>query len=281
MEKYIEKQVEEKEFIDRLHQKAERILSEYAISMDDFIYEKEIIEKDKTLVNTLKAKFKKDAPNEEKEAKVLADILEAIILEESESSNWLGQNASTIKVSEYDDYVNHIDTIIEFEDAETASHTALGIDATYSTSIKEKFDRIKEEIKNGVLAEAKYFSSSSIKGMHIQIPRLIIGAEVKTIKELGELWLDKDSRVEGRKKEVKKALENHPAQFQILRQMLLEAEVFEKYAQKVNQQKIAETYARLKKLVQKIYDNKNPNQNDKGDYDNMIDIIKNNLKSFE
>jgi len=204
MEKYIEKQVEEKEFIDRLHQKAERILSEYAISMDDFIYEKEIIEKDKTLVNTLKAKFKKDAPNEEKEAKVLADILEAIILEESESSNWLGQNASTIKVSEYDDYVNHIDTIIEFEDAETASHTALGIDATYSTSIKEKFDRIKEEIKNGVLAEAKYFSSSSIKGMHIQIPRLIIGAEVKTIKELGELWLDKDSRVEGRKKEVKK-----------------------------------------------------------------------------
>jgi len=87
--------------------------------------------------------------------------------------------------------------------------------------------------------------------------------------------------VEGRKKEVKKALENHPAQFQILRQMLLEAEVFEKYAQKVNQQKIAETYARLKKLVQKIYDNKNPNQNDKGDYDNMIDIIKNNLKSFE
>lgn len=117
--------------------------------------------------------------------------------------------------------------------------------------------------------------------MYLQVPRLVVGADVKTIKKLGELWLNKDSKAEGIKREAKRALENHPAQFQLLKQMILEAEAFEKYAQKINHPKIAELYADLKKLIQKIYDSKNPKQNDRGDYDNVIDIIKSNLKSFE
>lgn len=282
MEKIFAKKVESVDFIAKLRQKAENTLKEYAISMDDFTdYGKDNIEKDKATVERLKIRFQTEATEKEKEAKILADILEAIILEESESSNWFGQNSSTTKVSDYDDYINHIDTIVEFTEEESASHMALGIDATFSTDIKAKFDRIKEEIEKGSLAEAKYFSSSFIKGRHIQIPRIVIGADVKTIKELGELWLDKESRAEGRKREVKKELENHPVQFQLLKQILLQTETFEKYAQTVNQPQISDIYARLKKMVQKIYAGKDPKKNDKGDYDNMMDTIKMNLESFK
>lgn len=281
MEKYIEKQIEGEDFIDKLRQKAEKTLSEYAISMDDFNYKD--LEEDKAAVERMKAGYQRNDSDEEKEAKVLADILEAIILEESESSNWFGQSASTIKTSDYDDYINHIDTIIEFEKEESIKPDciALGIDATFSTNINKKFDIIKKEMESGTLAQIKYFSSSRAKGIYLQVPRLVVGADVKTIKKLGELWLDKDSNAEGAKREAKRALENHPAQFQLLKQMILEAGAFEKYAQKINRPEIAELYAGLKKLIQKIYDDKNPKQNDKGDYDNMIDIIKSNLKSFE
>lgn len=282
MEKIFAKKVESVDFMAKLQHKAESTLKEYAISMDDFTdYGKENIERDKATVEKLKTKFQVEATEKEKEAKILADILEAIILEESETSNWFGQNSSTTKVSDYDDYINHIDTIVEFTEEESANHMALGIDATFSTDIKRKFDRIKEEIEKGSLAEAKYFSSSFIKGRHIQIPRIVVGADVKTIKELGELWLEKESKAEGRKREVKKELENHPVQFQLLKQMLLQAETFEEYAQTVNQPQVADIYARLKKMIQKIYVGKNPKQNDKGDYDNMIDAIRMNLGSFK
>lgn len=280
MEKYFENQIEQKEFIGKLHERAKKIMGENVIPMDDFInpYGKENVEKDKDIAEKLKIKFQENAPDEKKEAKVLADILEAIILEESELSNWFGENTSTIKTSDYDDYVNHVDAVIEFEGDKIPVYTALGIDMTYSTDIKEKFDYIKKEIENGILAEVKYFSSSFIKGIHTQIPRLIIGADVKTINELGELWLDKNSKIEGRKKEVKEALENHSIQFQFLNQMILEAEFFEKYAQKANKPEIAEIYARLKNLILSVYNDKVSKQKDEGVYDKMFDVIKDNLK---
>lgn len=280
MEKYIEKQIEQKEFIEKLHERAKKIMSENIIPMDDFVnlYGKENVEKDKNIVEKLKIKFQENAPDEKKEAKILADILEAIILEESELSNWFGENTSTIKTSDYDDYVNHVDAVVKFEGDKIPVHTALGIDMTYSTNIKEKFDYIKKEIENGILAEVKYFSSSFIKGIHMQIPRLIIGADVKTIKELGELWLDKESKIEGRKKEVKEALGKHSIQFQFLKQMILEAEFFEKYAEKIGKPEITEIYARLKKLILSVYNNKVSKQKDAGVYDKIFNVIKENLK---
>ncbi|MBI3634073.1 MAG: hypothetical protein HY228_00455 [Candidatus Yonathbacteria bacterium] len=282
METIFERQSGEREFISKLNEKAKKSLKEYSIKMDDFAdYGEENIKKDKELVVHLKQKHKKENSSEEKEAKILADILEAIILEESELSNWLGENTSTIKASDYDDYVNGIDAIIEFEEETTTNHAALGIDATFSKDIHKKFNRIKKEIEDGVLAEAKYFSSSFIKGRHKQIPRLVIGADVKTIKELGELWLDKDSKTEGRKREVKKALEDHPLQFQILKQMILEAETFKEYAKKIGQVEIAGIYERLGNIIKNIYDNKKKQQTDTGLYDDMFGNIKDNLKSFE
>ena len=281
METNFEKQSVDREFIKKLNEKAKKSLKEYSISMDDFIdYGEENIKKDNELIARLKEKHQKENSSEEKGAKILADILEAIILEESELSNWLGENTSTIKASDYDDYVNGIDAIIEFEEETTTNHVALGIDATFSKDIHKKFDRIKKEIEDGVLAEAKYFSSSFIKGRHKQIPRLVIGADVKTIKELGELWLDKDSQTEGRKGEVKKALEKHPMQFQILKQMIIEAEAFKHYSEKIKQTEIAGIYEKLGNIIKKIYDRKRQQQKDAGIYDDMFGIIKDNLKSF-
>ena len=53
-------------------------------------------------------------PPEQQRVIKLAKIIEAIIFEHGEKSNWFGESATTMQTSRYDDIVNHLDTIIQF-----------------------------------------------------------------------------------------------------------------------------------------------------------------------
>ncbi len=82
--------------------------------------------------------------------------------------------------------------------------------------LKKKFNCIKKEIEEGKLARIKYFVSEhmNIRGELKKVPRLVIGADRETVKELGELWINRDN----------KALEKHPIQFTLLKEILLQCE---------------------------------------------------------
>lgn len=87
-------------------------------------------------------------------------IAEAILSEQMELSNWLGQEALTIIPSEFDDSINGVDVAVEFEREEGFKHLALGLDMTSSAKeIRRKLFEARKHIVEGDLTQMKYFLS--------------------------------------------------------------------------------------------------------------------------
>lgn len=271
-----EQEIIEQMTIDKIYEKAKKLFKKYKIELNEFkdLYGNDTIKKDEGYVKNLKKEFVKKNSPEQEEINKLATIFEAILYEHSELSNWLGENASTIKTSSFDDIANGVDSVVEFNEEEgSSSHLGLAIDATFSNDIRKKIQRIKKEIEQGELAKIKYFKSEKkgFRGELSQIPRVIIGANVQTIKELGELWIENEN----------KKLGKHTIQFQILDQILIQLETFEKYANKVNQPEIAEIYNKAHKLILEIYEKKEELIDDSGERDSMYDDIVKAMDNFD
>ena len=262
--------------IDMAFKKAQKISERDAIRLEDFedLYGEEGIKQDQGKVTEMEIIFTKEANLEQERINKLSTIFETIIYEHIELSEWLGPNAYTIKSSRFDDIENGVDSIVEFRESEhAASHLALEIDVTFSSDLENKFERIRKEIKNGKLTKVRYFQSEflSIRGELAKIPRVIIGADFKTVKELSGLWLEGDN----------KELGVHPIQFQILEEILSQARTFKDYANKVNQSEIASKYENIEKIVKLIYTQKRKSLIDPKKRDSVFDAIEHNLKYFQ
>lgn len=260
--------------MDYAYKKAERDLRESAIDPETFrdLYH-DGVDNDLAYVKEMEAQFEKNATPETREAKRLATVFEAILHENAELSDWLGPNATTIKTSLYDDIKNGVDTIAEFkEDGSPASHLGLSIDVTFASDTEKKFNRIYEELKRGELPKIKYFRSEAVgfRGELSDAPRVVIGAESKTIKQLAELWL------EGQKKE----LGLHPIQFQILEEILMQLETFKSFAQKNKQDAIADTLEQRARIVEKILEEKRISLDDTYERDSVFYEMEQNLARF-
>jgi len=261
--------------IGQIYEKAKQALKKDAIDLKEFtdLYGKDNVEKDKKYVDEMEKKFTQEDMPEQIESNKLATIFEAILHDHAELSEWLGPNVYTISTSRYDDIKNGVDTIAEFIEKErSASHLGLAIDATFSLDINKKIRRIKNEIINGQLTKVKYFKSNKInfRGELSKIPKVIIGADAKTIQELGKLWFKKRN----------KELAEHPIQFQILDQILMQLETFEEYAKRNNQHGIAEIYKKTHEIILKIYNEKVSSVNDSGVRDSMFNKIKRAMDNF-
>lgn len=260
---------------DQAYIKAKSLEEGERIQLDDFkdLYGEKNVSEDQEYVKKMESIFIKEAGPEQENTKKLAAIFEEIIHEQVELSDWLGPDVCTIKPSRYDDIKNGVDSIAELQESEhTASYLALAIDATFSSEIEKKLYRIKKEIESGELAKIKYFASDhmNFRGEIAMIPRVIIGAEAKTIKNLSELWL------EGKNKD----LGSHKIQFQIIEEMLIQFGAYKRYAEKVNQPEIASIYSKVSKLVQEICDKKKEILTDSGQRDNVFFAIQKRMESF-
>ncbi|MBN2197685.1 hypothetical protein JW698_00585 [Candidatus Wolfebacteria bacterium] len=267
--KNIESKIFEKVDMNKTYEKAKNLLQEEEIKLDDFtdLYGEENIKKDKKYVEEMEKKFIQQSSPECVQAKELATILEAIIYDQTELSNWFGETAVTIKTSRYDDIVNKADIITEFQES------AFAIDATLSSDIEKKFNCIKKEIEKNKLSRIKYFISDrmNIREELRKIPRFIIGVDCKIVKELSELWINREN----------KALEKHPIQFLILKEIILQCEAFKNFAEKINQPEIAAIYEKSQRVIEKIYNDKKISEIEETEsYDNVLQVIKMNLKNF-
>lgn len=144
------------------------------------------------------------------EGKMIAEIFEALVSECGESNNWFGKNALVRTASRFDDFKNGIDAIVEFPESEGSTFLGLAADVTFSPDIAGKFARIQEQIGKGQLARVKYF-----KPVH-ELPEVIVGAGMKIVLEVGELWLEQRNR----------ELEVHRLQVMLLIQMRAQLEAF-------------------------------------------------------
>ncbi len=227
---------------DRLHNAIVPENKARAIDIGKFsdLYGEETITKDQELVERREKEFsRKDGEDpESRNWTRRGELFEAIVNNQIEDSNWLGESASVIVPSRYDDIENGADSIVEFQKGTGRSHLALAIDITKSAKqLDKKFGAIKHSIEGGYLSRVKYFSSHNFRGELRQIPRVVIGADQKTMQEVAELLLRFKTRQKhpsvgkaGEFKETRAALQNHPLKFILFQEIASQLNTFESYA---------------------------------------------------
>ena len=222
--------ISQKEKVDirDIIKKAKEVLEEGAIKFEDFkgIKKTEEILEDKKRLSRVRSEIEKRLLKnpELREIKEKAILLEALIYTQGESANWFGENAFTIKTSEFDDIINGIDLVVEFvkEDEKTekpdVSRLALAVDVTTSESfLREKLKKIKAEIIEGSLGRIKYFISENTgKESLIGLPKTIVGTSMLRTAKTAELWSKQKNNI----------LAFHPMQFLILEEIVLQLDTF-------------------------------------------------------
>lgn len=265
--------------LDKAHKKAEGMFMSSEIKIEDFkdLYGEREIEKDLTYIASMEKLFKEKETAEEKEIKKIATVFEALFYEQAEQNNWLGENIVIIKTSSFDDIKNGADGIVESQESpqspfKKASYLALAVDVKFgSGDISYKLKRIKDDIENGRLTQIKYFVSEymDMRGELKNVPRVIVSASFPTVKELSELWINRNN----------KALQKHFIQFQIIDEMLYQLKMFEKYALSIGQKEIAEKYSNAFNLIEEIHKNKLSGLTDDGKRDKAFEVLKESVDS--
>lgn len=238
--------------LERAYTKAQEVLNnpDYSIKSAEFsdVYGDQI-EKDEALVRKLEARFRADQTPQSANTKKIADVLEAIVLMQSEMSEWLG-NATTLRTSPYDDYVNKVDMLAEWHTPQDGSRLlALAVDVTFGpTAIDKKLQEIKAEIDKGELGRVKYFKDarSSFKGTRFNVPRTVIGVSQKVVENLAHLW------IEGEKKQ----LGTHPVQGIFINQMHSQLLMMRDYAHRNKHFIVADAYDESLSAVSPVHSDK-------------------------
>lgn len=210
------------------HEKAKGILSDpnYVIQETDFVsvYGKEAVEADIHEIRHLEGVFAHRDTLQDQNAHAIAEVLEAILLEHSELSEWLG-SAQTLKTARFDDYKNKTDMVAEWYSHEDGSRIlALAVDVTFgTTAVARKFEGIKKEVDTDTLGTLRYFKDTrgDFMGTRNNIPRVVIGVSQETVEELILLWNKSD----------KKALGKHPVQRIIVEEIYNQLELMHAYAE--------------------------------------------------
>ncbi|MEK7140762.1 MAG: hypothetical protein AAB815_03180 [Patescibacteria group bacterium] len=210
-------------------------------------YSQADVDADLDYVMRRKKEHKKGETFQSFEQKRVADLFEALVLWNSEQAEWLGSRATTIKTSEYDDYKNGVDMVVEFREERSASYLGLAADVTFSSDgavIAKKFASLREQIKRGTLAQVKYFHSdhTHFDGQLSKLPEVVIGVSKGMVLDLARLWTD------GKHQD----LANHKVGIMFLRQIEAQLRVFAEYAESMHQTEVARIYADRLALIQEI-----------------------------
>lgn len=256
--------------LEEAHARAQKDLSEYEIKPETFfgLYGDSILKHDAEEVARLEASF------EQSPSKIHADILEAIVCEHGELSEWFGPQSQVIKTSRFDDYKNKIDMIVETETEDRQfSHLALGIDVTFGNKdLSKKFDAIKTKIAKGSLGEIKYFHSDrqDFTGRKRKVPLVVIGVEIDRVKELGLLWMNRRN----------KDLAVHPVQVTILEEATLQLEAFVQYAKSIGKNDVVPILAMELQKINELLVQKRATGLTGLKHDKVFEEIKRNLLLF-
>lgn len=257
--------------LKEMHTKAEAVEKNNKINPEEFvkIYGDSVYD-DMEKAQLRKEKFSSRMDASARECKQYAEVMEAILVDLVNSAEWLGEETKAMNTADYDDLENGVDVIAEMSKDGYKKHLGLAMDATFSNEVSDKFRSVKGEIKRGELSEIKYFKSGNFKGALSQVPHLVIGVSLGKIKELGAMWV----RGEHDK------LRNHPVQYQILEEMIMQLEAYQRYAVKCNQTELAEIYSDSLKTLLHIKAEKEKVLLDSGERDHVFKNIKKEVEEF-
>jgi hypothetical protein len=258
--------------LEQMYSKAEETIQNSKINIDDFvdIYE-DMVERDKETAMSRKEKFASRLDDSGRECKKYADVMEAILVDSVNVSDWLGEDVKAMNTTDYDDFENGIDVIAEMtKEGGFKKHLGLAMDATFARRVSGKFNDIKGKIVSGRMSKVKYYQTDDYKGSLTNVPHVVIGVSLEKIKELGEMWVNGETD----------KLNNHPVQYQILEEMIMQLEVFEKYANKYDKPELAEVYKDRCETLKAIKAKKEEILPDTGERDHIFKNIKKEMDRF-
>jgi hypothetical protein len=233
-----------------------QIMKDGALLEDDFRgkeFSDEFIDACKKDVEKIKEKFERANKISElksqieenfglsKEYRKASEYLEALFYNKLGGKDGWIPNAIVWKTSEYDDYVNGIDFIVESEDRELA----LGTDVTFShsTALTHKLEKIKKEIDAGELPQLTFYDQ--IKVNERPLPHAVIAVEREKVIKALKLWADSDNNeIFGN------LLRNHPLRAKTMLELEMQLESFAAYAKSIGRRDIAASYNELLSQIQ-------------------------------
>lgn len=223
--------------------------------LDDFLdqYSEKEIKEDKNLIDGLERKFIKKTSR--------ALILEAILAQQIEQANWLGDDCFVVCTSKYDDYVNHTDIVVEFR--HNKEPIRLAIDVTTNKNreqLTKKIEYIEKDIYNDKLTSLKYYlfdeMEPSYKGKLELVPRVVIGTDNDGVERLCEIV----KKTIGREKGSKEKLANYYLQIEFLEEIKRQLEYFIEYAKikKDHSEKdlVVSQQQKVLKIINNVLENK-------------------------
>jgi len=240
----------------------------------EYLYGAEAVKTNQEEVRRLEGIF---AEETEQDTEKIGELFEALVNLLIEENDWLGPNATVIVPSRYDDIINGIDSIVEFEGKhEAKTHLALAMDVTENGSaIEKKLKRIRDSIDRNELSRVKYFQSGNFTGELNPVARVVVGIEGTTVEEIADLVLrlkkSQSATTEDRRsgnmsaaaektkaefKRVREQIANHPAQRTVLSEIEEQLEIFHAYAESKKKEKAADEYARILSIIHAIIEEK-------------------------
>lgn len=175
---------------------------------------------------------------------IRGELLENIIAEHVELSDWFGDSAYTVRTAEYDDR-RGVDIVFEFA-RQDSSVIRVAADVTVSEridNIDKKETVIKEGIKSGQLASVKYFQSEidRTKGKIEQLPHILLSVSPEQVQEIA-----KKVKAEGIKIMGKDSI-----QLLLIEQLHDQLDSQVHYSLKILMEKLDSIYSRLSKEAQR------------------------------
>ena len=154
---------------------------------------------------------------------------EILLMDQIYNGEWLGPEAMSVRTSRFDDVLNGVDMVVEFNQEDTIKRMALAVDASTTSDIDHMEKKIKRNIKRVAEdfwpLEVKYFQSQIIKdgecfrGKLENLIPVVIGADRQNADRVFDIFaelicLEKkaDSNYKERSRWLKEKLSLHPIQ---------------------------------------------------------------------
>jgi len=194
------------------------------------------------------------------------ELLEAICWLGINNDEWLGTETTSVVSSRYDDIKHGVDQVVEIKPDGAKIALNCCIDVTSSArSVEDKFRQIKRTIDSGHLTIIKYYipdpsADKRIKGY----PRVVLGVDEKTIREISLLELDfvitgnmKDKEFRSTKiPHLRELLSKHWIQIMLLLELEMQLSVFSDYANSLNEKIFAIKFDHLRMYVTRALEEK-------------------------
>jgi len=258
--------------------RAKKVIAQEAVPFDLFEdkYGHDTVRSDKAYVANRNERFARGEKIDDYGTNC-AKIFEAILHMRLKKEDWVN-GVQAIKTNEFDDIAKGVDEAVRILDPETKKELgAFAIDAMITgggplnVTVEKKMQRIHEEILKNELPSVKYFFDPETGALGLErLPRIVVGADTKTIQEINEMWMENN----------KEGMRAHPLQIQIFEQIIEQAKEIGGFAERNGQIDIAKKYEEIKKWAKKQLAERtkkiDPSWND-----NAMFVISNSLFPFK